>query len=410
MKSLKVLTLCALVGAGAFAISGCSSAQKAAAGGGLLGGAAGAVIGNNFGIGHPATGVTVGVATGTAVGGLAGDAYDQVTADDETRELENLRAELAAREAELAGLRDGAPSPDQLAELDTLRGRIAELESELGNAWGTADEEAALRKSLEDQLAALTGDRDDLAQKLNDLSTENDLLSQENDKLNEQKALLEETVRKLDNEIEELRSLLENKDGTLASLENENSTLRDELAAKTKALDSLHGEVDVLQASLNMKEGAVDELRAELDKLNVQLDETSRGLTMTIVDSLLYTAGSSQLTPDGADLLGSIAAILQERFPNRELLIEGHTDNQPIVHSGWRSNWELGAARALTILHELVGVHGLEPDNVSATSYGEFHPQATNATEEGRAQNRRAVIVILPEKLPLQRASLAQAD
>ena len=54
--------------------------------------------------------------------------------------------------------------------------------------------------------------------------------------------------------------------------------------------------------------------------------------------------------------------------------------------------------------------HGISPDRISASTYGEFEPTDSNATVEGQASNRRAVIVILPEELPIQRAALAQAD
>ncbi|MBI5153956.1 OmpA family protein, partial [Candidatus Poribacteria bacterium] len=109
----------------------------------------------------------------------------------------------------------------------------------------------------------------------------------------------------------------------------------------------------------------------------------------------------------GEELMGNVATILQTNFPGRELVIEGHTDNQPIKYSGWGSNWELGSARALTVLHTLAEKHGFDPGKLSATTYGEFRPDVPNATPEGRASNRRSVIVILPEKLPLQRNTLA---
>ena len=64
--------------------------------------------------------------------------------------------------------------------------------------------------------------------------------------------------------------------------------------------------------------------------------------------------------------------------------------------SPWKTNWELGSARALAVLHYLVDNHGFDPRRISATTYGEHHPVAVNSTEEGRAQNRRAVIVLPP--------------
>ncbi len=377
MKALKTILLVALLGAGTAGLSGCTSAQKGAAGGGLAGGVIGSVVGNNWGMTStgPATGAAVGASSGVAVGGLAGDAYDQVTRADVERELDNLRAELEAREAELAELRGAEPDPEALAELEEARSRLADLEGRLAEAEAAADSEALSRTEAENELADLMAEINQLRGQLDQKEEQNEVLQAEVDRLQE-----------------EIEALLE------------------QIDAKEDLLADLEGEVDVLRASLTGKESALEGLEQELQDLNVQLEETSRGLTMTIVDSLLFEPGEAVLTGEGRELIGEIADILNERFPGREFIVEGHTDNQPIVHSGWNSNWELGAARALTILHELIDFHSIEPHNLSAQSLGEFHPTATNSTPEGRRQNRRAVIVILPEELPVQRETLASAQ
>jgi len=87
---------------------------------------------------------------------------------------------------------------------------------------------------------------------------------------------------------------------------------------------------------------------------------------------------------------------------NRAIHVIGHTDNVPIratARSRFPSNWELSTARAtaaVRFLHEQAGVN---PKQLGALGYGEFHPVADNATPEGRAKNRRIAVVILPEEL-----------
>jgi len=76
--------------------------------------------------------------------------------------------------------------------------------------------------------------------------------------------------------------------------------------------------------------------------------------------------------------------------------VEGHTDNEPIKYSGWRSNWELSSGRALAVVHYLIDKRNLEPDRIRAVGFGEFQPVASNDAPEGRRQNRRVEIVILP--------------
>ncbi len=420
MKTLKAITLSAVLVAGAIAGVGCSSAQKGAAGAGLAGGIAGAVVGNNWVPIGPTTGAVVGGSSGAAIGGLVGDAYDQITEEDLERELTNLRAELASREAELAALRNTSPSTPDTAEMQALRDSIAQLEKDLA----AAREDARLR-------AVDAGDADRLRQSLSEAEAQRDALRKDIEKLNEQKGILEQDSKKLGDELQRLKDMLENKEDILSKL-NDAASGKDksiaaleadlnkkaadlaareqELALKERNLAELDGKYKVLQTSLDGKEAALGSLRGELDKLNVQLEDTSRGLTLTIVNSLLFKSGSSDLSDSGRVLLGDVSRIIQDKFPGRELLIEGHTDNQPIKHSGWRSNWELGAARALNILHELVENHGVSPDKVSATSFGEFRPKAGNSTPETMGTNRRAVIVIIPEKVAIQREALASVN
>jgi chemotaxis protein MotB len=85
--------------------------------------------------------------------------------------------------------------------------------------------------------------------------------------------------------------------------------------------------------------------------------------------------------------------------------IEGHTDNDPIKKSGWKSNWELSTARALSVLHYLSEQSVNEP-RLSAIGYGEYRPVASNDIKDGRQKNRRVEIVILP-KIEKTQAELA---
>ena len=73
--------------------------------------------------------------------------------------------------------------------------------------------------------------------------------------------------------------------------------------------------------------------------------------------------------------------------------------NIPIKHSGWKSNWELSAARATNVLHYMIDECSMEPQKMSAIGYGEYRPIDTNDTKEGRANNRRVEIIILPKEM-----------
>jgi len=76
--------------------------------------------------------------------------------------------------------------------------------------------------------------------------------------------------------------------------------------------------------------------------------------------------------------------------------IEGHTDNVPIHDAQFDSNWELSSARATRIARLILDMKAIPPDRISAAGYAEYHPVATNDTPEGRAENRRVDLVVMP--------------
>ena len=227
---------------------------------------------------------------------------------------------------------------------------------------------------------------------------------------------LEADIASLKNQRDQLEEELKNlkakagtggeKDQLIDALKQQTDKLNKDLDALKKQLQDKENELAGIRGVTEAKEKNLDDLKKQLDKLQVQLAQTPRGITLTIVDSLLYTPGMAEISEKGKALLDNVALILKERFPGRELIFEGHTDNQPIKYSGWKSNWELGSARSMEVLHYMVANHNFDPKRLSAVSYGEFRPVASNNTDEGRAQNRRAVIVVLPmveiTKKPLQ--------
>ena len=157
------------------------------------------------------------------------------------------------------------------------------------------------------------------------------------------------------------------------------------------------------EAEIEKNRRAMEALRRslsnEIKNLEVKLAETERGLVITFVSEVLFDSGKAVVRTEAYEKLDKVARVLQEIVADRMLAIEGHTDNEPIKYSGWKSNWELSSARALSVLHYLVDKQQIAPERISAIGYGEYHPVADNDTKEGRQKNRRVEIVILPEKV-----------
>lgn len=158
--------------------------------------------------------------------------------------------------------------------------------------------------------------------------------------------------------------------------------------------------ISQLQGRLNSLEQAKADLESRLQKeisdKEVKVDMLERGLVITFVAEVLFDSGKAELRKTASEKLEKVASVLNTTVRDLSVGIEGHTDNVPIKVSGWKSNWELSASRALSVLHYLTG-SGISPDRLSATGYGEYKPVASNDAKEGRQKNRRVEIVILPK-------------
>jgi chemotaxis protein MotB len=126
----------------------------------------------------------------------------------------------------------------------------------------------------------------------------------------------------------------------------------------------------------------------------VEFEEVDRrGLVVNIVtDKVLFDLGQATLRPQGSKVLDAIAPVLRG-LPN-DLVIEGHTDNQPISDSRFASNWELSTERATTVLRHLL-VDGIDASRVAAAGYADQRPLQAGDSPASRARNRRVAIVIL---------------
>ena len=158
--------------------------------------------------------------------------------------------------------------------------------------------------------------------------------------------------------------------------------------------------ISKLKSDLSELERAKEELekrlRDEINNKQVKVEMQDKGLVITFVAEVLFDSGKAKLRQDSLAKLSKVAGILNTTVADLNIGIEGHTDNQPIKKSGWKSNWELSTARALSVLHYLSEQSVSEP-RLSAVGYGEYRPVTANDNKEGRQKNRRVEIVILPK-------------
>lgn len=133
-------------------------------------------------------------------------------------------------------------------------------------------------------------------------------------------------------------------------------------------------------------------LEPYVDQGLVDVDYTKNRVRVNMKDKMLFDSGSATLSKAAVKVLRDISRVLAT-VPN-QIQVEGNTDNRPIHTEEFPSNWELSAARAASVVHVMTRM-GVEPSRMTAVGYGEYRPKADNATEEGRAKNRRVTLVIL---------------
>jgi len=168
-----------------------------------------------------------------------------------------------------------------------------------------------------------------------------------------------------------------------------------------KKIEDLRAEVERLKLLKDQERRELEAAKAELEKRlrgekGVAVDLEERGLVVTFVAEVLFDSGKAKIRDKAYNVLDKVTKVINEKVADRNIAIEGHTDNEPIKYSGWKSNWELSTARANAVLHYLED-KGVEPRRLRATGYGEYRPVTSNDTPEGRQKNRRVEIIILPK-------------
>lgn len=181
-----------------------------------------------------------------------------------------------------------------------------------------------------------------------------------------------------------------------------------------KRIEDLKAEVERLKLLRDQEKRELEAAKAELERrlrgekgVTVGLEE--RGLVVTFVAEVLFDSGKAKIRPEAHDVLNKVAKVITDKVADRNIAVEGHTDNEPIKYSGWKSNWELSTARATSVLHYLED-KGTAPKRLQATGYGEYRSVASNDTPEGRQKNRRVEIIILPKMTKAETEFLKQHE
>jgi OmpA-OmpF porin, OOP family len=190
-------------------------------------------------------------------------------------------------------------------------------------------------------------------------------------------------------EVDHLAYLAKQRAGTAQALADERVALAE--------MEQLGEQKDALL--IEARDRHIQVLETELAELRA--DRTERGLVVTLSDDILFDVDQAELKPGGMQQLARVGEFLREH-PDRNVLIEGHTDSTaPDSY-----NLSLSQRRANAVEDFLI-TQGVEPTRISAVGYGEQLPIATNDTAAGRQANRRVELVVLDAGEPIPPARTA---
>ena len=202
-------------------------------------------------------------------------------------------------------------------------------------------------------------------------------------------------------ELKELRVETSEQKALIDRLHEDNQACTDSLEATREQLRQAGLELQAKEEKVREQSEAFTRMqqamKAELESKQVALKELEGKLTLTMVEAILFDSGKAEVKQEGRDALQKVADVLKT-VEGQEIVVAGYTDNVQIgerLAKVYPSNWELSAARAISVVKILVS-DGVNPENISAAGYGEFRPVADNDTQEGRAQNRRMEIILMP--------------
>lgn len=177
----------------------------------------------------------------------------------------------------------------------------------------------------------------------------------------------------------------ENMEKTLESISEKDLTI-------TRLQDAVTRKDSVTLALVTSLKGALGDMSDE----DIQISVEKGVVYVNLSDNLMFRPGSANVSSRAKEVLGKVAKIMEAK-PGLEILVEGHTDTDPIATECVKDNWELSVRRATNIVRILQNDYNIDPARMTAAGRGEYIPVADNDTREGRAKNRRTRIVVLPK-------------
>tara|TARA_B100000315_G_C14587041_1_gene593577 strand:- start:1369 stop:3798 length:2430 start_codon:yes stop_codon:yes gene_type:complete len=301
----------------------------------------------------------------------------------------DLNKQLAQKLTEIEQLGNSLRTQDR--KLASVESKVDLNQQQAANALAKKDtllkvnkeEIVSLNNKIKDFQTKLKANNE--ANKVKDLSLAN--LNEKISKINQEKQV---QASNLQAKLSELQLVKKHLNEEIVNQESQFT------AEKSEIITQNSEKMANLRKTKNKLEKA---FQSELSELNMKLELANEKIAVTVLADVLFNSGSNEIRSSRADLIKKIAKVLKQEAGDYQIIVEGHTDSEPIRYSKWKSNWHLSSARALSVLHFFIKEYNLDPNRLSASGFGEFKPVADNKSMSGRQKNRRVEIILLPKEI-----------
>jgi chemotaxis protein MotB len=244
-----------------------------------------------------------------------------------------------------------------------------------------------------------------------ELQKYNRLLAMHQQTVNQSEALKLELAQTIA-QVEQLKTDLQKMGLNLETVNEElqqTGTQKEQLSKSVQDMQRALDEYKTRAAQLERIKQRFEEVRNKLKKLTdlgLKVEIRRNRMVIRLPGDVLFASGQDKLRPEGVKVLDAVAEVIRKdpQLAGRYFQVAGHTDNKPLAGGRFEDNWGLSVMRARQVLVYLIspvdpkkGGGGLDPTRLHAAGYGETDPVAKNDTDEGRQQNRRVELVLLPD-------------
>ncbi len=186
----------------------------------------------------------------------------------------------------------------------------------------------------------------------------------------------------------------ESMNANYTDLQRRYDALNEQIGGNMSTIESYKALIASKDSALSALQNSLKTALVDFKSDEIKVESRDGKLYVIMLDKLLFKSGSADVENKGIKAIKTLAKELSNN-PNVGIMVEGHTDNIPVSGKAWKDNWELSTARANSVVRAL-SEGGLPQKRLAATGRAEYYPVASNATEAGRAQNRRTEIILTP--------------